>query len=83
MTFRSNLVKMPVKRIANVMFQICLGLDYTHKKGLIHKDISPDNILIAQDETIKLCDFGGASLGSSTINIAGKKSYLAPEIRKE
>jgi serine/threonine protein kinase len=44
------------------VLQIAEGLDFIHKRGVIHHDLNPRNILISATENIVLCDFGGSSL---------------------
>lgn len=71
----------------NVLFQMLLALDAAHKSGVIHSDISPDNIL-AEEVTgfLKLTDFGLARLLTSQIAskgrsyslVGGKPGYLPP-----
>ena len=65
------------------MLQICLGLEFTHRKGLIHRDISPDNILVFSDECFKICDFGLAAFAKSTMAFAGKENYMAREVKMQ
>ena len=62
-TFRNKHRNLKTEKIAEIMLHISLGLDYTHKKGLTHRDISPDNILVFSDDTFKICDFGLAAFG--------------------
>ena len=54
-----------------------------HSKGIIHKDVSPDNIFITDDKSIKIFDFGAAQLNDSKDGQAGEKvikmGYSAPE----
>ena len=54
-----------------------------HSKGIIHRDISPDNIFIANEKSIKIFDFGAAQLNNSKEGLAGEKvikvGYSAPE----
>lgn len=53
--------KIPWEIALDIMFQICDGLDALHvKEGILHRDISPENIMITTDETVKLIDFGNA-----------------------
>ena len=65
------------------MFQICLGLEHIHLKGLIHRDISPDNILVYEDGSIKICDFGLAAYGQESTLFAGKEDFMAIEVRDQ
>lgn len=58
-------------------------LDYLHdlKPPVIHRDLTPDNLVVRQDGEIVLIDFGAANLllGTATGTIVGKQSYIAPE----
>ena len=63
------------------MFNICLGLEFTHSKGIIHRDISPENILVFQGGTFKICDFGLAAFAKTSVLCVGKPYYMAPEVK--
>lgn len=58
-----------------------------HSKGIIHRDISPDNIFIANESSIKIFDFGAAQLNDSKEGLAGEKvikvGYSPPEQYRE
>ena len=66
--------------------QICNGLAYAHRQGLLHRDIKPANILITKDDVVKLSDFGIArAMSQQTMAmtrpglIMGSVYYLSPE----
>ena len=87
----------PIDIAVNIASQICRGLHYVHKyrdkltgkkKDIIHRDISPHNIMLGYEGSVKVIDFGIAKVnedsehnGDATQSgtIKGKISYLAPE----
>lgn len=81
--FRSPL---PLKEAIDIMLQLSSALAYAHSKGIIHRDIKPQNIYYMPDGTVKLGDFGIALASgvkdatTSKNEIVGSVHYLAPEI---
>ncbi|OFZ00967.1 MAG: hypothetical protein A2070_06520 [Bdellovibrionales bacterium GWC1_52_8] len=89
----SDQLRFPIDLAIHIVAQVAAGLDYAHSYKskstgellkIIHRDISPQNILISCDGNVKVIDFGIAKATSNmdatrTGMIKGKPSYLAPE----
>jgi len=76
-------VNLPVMR--TLFIQVCKALEYIHRKGFIHCDVKPENILIDRDGSAKLTDFSllkaiNGSARPSTETLWGTPTYMAPEI---
>ena len=78
---RSSLIPECVIRI--LLLECLRGLQYIHSQGIIHRDIKPQNILLAEKGVVKICDFGIArerSAASAPQTCAGTFQYMAPEV---
>ncbi|MEE1114856.1 MAG: Stk1 family PASTA domain-containing Ser/Thr kinase [Eubacterium sp.] len=74
--------KLSVKEATSIAIQASLGLEAAHNRGIIHRDVKPQNIIISTDGKVKLSDFGIAkSMNSNTItaNVMGSVHYSSPE----
>lgn len=78
--------KLPEPVAIDYAAQICNGLAYAHRQGLLHRDIKPANILITKDDVVKLSDFGIArAMSQQTMAmtrpglVMGSVYYLSPE----
>ncbi len=78
---RNNGEFMPIDDIVSIIDQIGGALDYAHSKGVIHRDVKPNNIIVNQQERAILTDFGLVLLSDAGTQgeIFGSPSYIAPE----
>ncbi len=83
---------LPIPIAVSIVQKICAGLDYAHRKvgprgeslGIIHRDVSPQNILMSYDGELKVIDFGIAKAANRTVRtqtgiLKGKFAYMSPE----
>jgi len=82
--------RLPYGVSAYIVQQLCKGLDYAHRKadefgqplGIVHRDVSPQNILLSWDGSVKIVDFGIArarDVHEEEGVIKGKYAYMSPE----
>ncbi|MBU0729996.1 MAG: protein kinase [Proteobacteria bacterium] len=64
----------------DILKQACAGLEYAHRKGIVHHDVKPANIFVQNDGQVKMLDFGLAfSSGTDHATLKGTIHYAAPE----
>lgn len=75
--------KISEDEMLSIFKDVLKGLGHAHSKGIIHRDIKPSNIMITQDNTAKIMDFGIAMLTSEKrdgdLVVAGTPPYMSPE----
>ena len=59
------------------MSQLLAGVHHCHSRGVAHRDLKLENVLIASDGTCKLCDFGSAVLGPQSLRDASERARSA------
>ncbi len=82
----------PVERALPIFIQMCAGLESAHSKGVVHRDLKPNNVMLSKDangqEAVKIVDFGiskivGPDSGSNALTqtgeIFGSPLYMSPE----
>jgi len=83
---------LPIEFAVYVAHEVCKGLDYAHRRtdmhgkkmGIVHRDMSPSNVLISYEGEIKIADFGIAKAATNAYNtkdgvLKGKFEYMSPE----
>ena len=86
---------LPIEHVVLVARAVTSALHYAHDRcgpdgsslGIVHRDVSPSNVLVSYEGTVKLLDFGVAKAASSTVqtrtgSLKGKVAYMSPEQAK-
>jgi hypothetical protein len=91
-TLQRRKQRIPLEHALHIAIDVCAGLHYAHEKigfdgqplQIVHRDVSPHNVIVTFDGAIKLLDFGVAKAANSTHEtnngiVKGKVSYMSPE----
>jgi len=77
---------LPALRAMEITAEVCSALDFSHRSGIVHRDIKPGNVMITNAGAVKVMDFGiaralgdGAATVTATSAVIGTAQYLSPE----
>ncbi len=83
--YRDRAERVPIPAAFQIAVEIARGLDFAHQHGVVHRDVSPSNILLSRAGEVKIADFGIAQAvadvqtSSDRRRIMGKWRYMSPE----
>lgn len=76
-------VKFTRDQAVDLCIQVAEGLDHAHRQGIIHRDVKPANLMLLEDGTVKITDFGIAKISTSNLTKTGQflgtPNYMSPE----
>ena len=82
----TNETRLDSGRAMEIVAEICAALDFSHRHGIIHRDIKPGNVMITKTGAVKVMDFGiaravadEAATMTQTASVIGTAQYLSPE----
>jgi eukaryotic-like serine/threonine-protein kinase len=73
---------LPIADVLQIAFKCCGALEYAGKEGIVHSDIKPSNLMLAEGSEVKISDFGAAYLRKSQVvqtAAMGSPYYMSPE----
>ena len=79
---REVMMPLPPTLVAQIGSEVARGLHYAHRLGLVHRDVTPHNVLLSFEGAVKLADFGIAKAGNKLTSpgiLKGKFAYMSPE----
>jgi serine/threonine protein kinase len=78
--------RLPARRAMEIGADVCGALEFSHRNGLVHRDVKPANVMITPSGAVKVMDFGiaravadNSATVTQTANVIGTAQYLSPE----
>ena len=75
--------EVPVLKKLSYLEQLCSGLHFAHRAGIIHRDVKPANVMVDREGTVRILDFGIARIEGSALTqggaLLGSVNYMSPE----
>ena len=78
--------QLPARRAMEITAEVCNALDFSHRSGIVHRDVKPGNVMITSSGAVKVMDFGiaraladNAATVTATSAVIGTAQYLSPE----
>jgi serine/threonine protein kinase/beta-lactam-binding protein with PASTA domain len=78
--------RLEAHRAMEIVAEVCAALDFSHRHGIVHRDIKPGNVMITKTGAVKVMDFGiaraladNAATVTQTASVIGTAQYLSPE----
>ncbi len=78
--------QLPARQAMEITAEVCAALDFSHRSGIVHRDIKPGNVMITNAGAVKVMDFGiaraladDAATVTATAAVIGTAQYLSPE----
>jgi beta-lactam-binding protein with PASTA domain/predicted Ser/Thr protein kinase len=78
--------QLPIRRAMEITAEVCSALDFSHRSGIVHRDVKPGNVMITKAGAVKVMDFGiaraladNAATVTATAAVIGTAQYLSPE----